>query len=147
MERMASTKVGAWSIRHLVRPIDRWLLRRSKGKRSVFGGLTPMLLLENIGARSGTMRETPLQYIPDDDRMVLIASNFGNPQHPAWYHNLRSHPEVHVLADGKRCAVVAREAEGQERACALYTGYDTYQARTGGRQIPVIVLEVRGKSI
>ena len=45
---------------------------------------------------------------------------------------------------------MAREAEGAERdalwalANDLYAGYEDYQRRTGGRRIPVIVLEPTG---
>jgi hypothetical protein len=41
---------------------------------------------------------------------------------------------------------VAREAKGKEyerlwkKAVALYAGYAAYKARTGGRQIPILVL-------
>ena len=81
--------------------------------------------------------------------LVFIASNGGSPRHPAWYHNLRAHPQVRILSRKGERTYVAREAEGPEReelwrrANDLYGGYDTYQERAGMRRIPVMVCEPR----
>jgi deazaflavin-dependent oxidoreductase (nitroreductase family) len=82
-------------------------------------------------------------------RIVLIASKAGAERHPAWYHNLIAHPEVGFTGhDGRHGRFRAREAQGPERdalwalANDLYAGYEDYQQRTGGRRIPVIVLEL-----
>src|SRR6266699_3503304 len=48
----------------------------------------PLLLLTTTGARSGQPRTTPMMYIPDGDRLLVIASNAGAPAHPDWYRNL-----------------------------------------------------------
>src|SRR5215469_6544156 len=56
----------------------------------------PLLLLTTTGARSGQPRTTPMMYIPDGDRLLVIASNIGAPRHPDWYHNLIAHSEVTV---------------------------------------------------
>ena len=80
--------------------------------------------------------------------MILVASNAGSTRHPSWYHNVRANPAVTFLRRGGHSAsYVAREAAGPERAELwdrvndLYGGYDTYQGRTGGREIPVVVLD------
>ena len=52
----------------------------------------PMILVHHIGAKSGTERIAPLAYIPDGDRMLIIASKAGAPTNPDWYHNLKAHP-------------------------------------------------------
>jgi deazaflavin-dependent oxidoreductase (nitroreductase family) len=86
-----------------------------------------------------------LAYVTRGDDLVLIASKGGHPQHPAWYHNLRAHPEATVEIRGRRETVFAREAEGAERvelwekAVGFYPGYAAYQKRAG-RRIPVMVL-------
>ena len=107
-----------------------------------------LLILRTIGAKSGQLRESPVAYFADDDgSMVVVASKAGLPTNPAWYHNLKANPEVQVWAKGRSGRYRAREAEGDERArlwkvaAEYYPGYDTYQDRTGGRRIPVIVLE------
>lgn len=111
-------------------------------------GMPQTLLLDHVGARSGTLRTSPLVYAEDWRDLVLIASKGGYPQHPAWYHNLRANPETTVQVGRERRAVRARVAGPDERArlwalaVAVYAGYDGYQARTE-REIPIVVLEPR----
>jgi F420H(2)-dependent quinone reductase len=148
-EAFAKTRFGGWFAVHVASPIDKRLLRWSRGRVGLFLG-QPVGLLETIGARSGEPRATPLLYLEDGDRIVLVASKSGNPRHPAWYHNLRAGPDVWFSdRQGTRRAYRAREAEGEEREALwarvndLYAGYDTYQGRTGGRRIPIVILERR----
>ena len=56
----------------------------------------PILLLHTVGARSGLARINPMIYLPDGERMIVIASKWGSPGHPDWYHNLKAHPDVTV---------------------------------------------------
>ena len=70
----------------------------------------PTLLLDHVGAKSGTKRTTPLTYLADGDDLVLVASKGGNPRHPAWFHNLRAHPDVTVQVGSRRRPVRARVA-------------------------------------
>jgi len=111
-------------------------------------GAPPMLLLDNVGAKSGIRRTTPLVYFRDGQNLVIVASKGGNPRHPAWFHNLRVNPETTVQVGTKRRAVHARVAEPEEhdrlwpKAVATYGGYRGYQERTD-RRIPLVVLEPR----
>lgn len=113
-----------------------------------FPGSPPMLLLNHVGAKSGTLRTTPLVYVADGDNVVLVASKGGNPKNPAWYHNLRANPDTTVQIGREHRAVRARVAGAQERkrlwpkAVETYSGYAGYQKRTE-RQIPLVVLERR----
>jgi F420H(2)-dependent quinone reductase len=115
-----------------------------------FPGAPPSLLLDHVGAKSGTKRTTPLTYLADGEDYVLVASKGGNPKHPAWFHNLRAHPEVTVQVGSKRLPVRARVATPEERArlwpkvVALYGGYADYQRRTK-REIPLVILEPRAE--
>ena len=142
--KLASTRLGGLFFITIAPPIDRVILRLSSGRLSL-GGNAPILLLESKGARSGELRSTPLLYAKDGERFLLIASKGGHPKHPAWYHNLRKHPDVHVLVGGRRVACHAVQAEGPERdrlwtiATDLNPGYDAYQSRVT-RQIPVMIL-------
>ena len=107
-----------------------------------------MLLLDHVGAKSGTRRTSPLIYIPDGRDLVLVASKGGFGKHPAWLHNLRANPDTTVQVGAQKRAVRAREATSDERrrlwpmAVAAYADYETYQRRTD-REIPVVVLEPR----
>src|SRR5947208_3591309 len=113
-----------------------------------FPGAPPMLLLDHVGAKSGTKRTTPLVYVRDGDDLVLVASKGGHPRNPAWFHNLRAHPDTTVQVGSERRAVHARVATAPERerlwplAVKTYSGYGGYQQRTS-REIPLVILERR----
>jgi deazaflavin-dependent oxidoreductase (nitroreductase family) len=108
-----------------------------------------MLLLDHVGAKSGTVRTSPLLYFRDGNDLVVIASKGGFPKHPAWYHNLIAHPDTTVQVGGERRGVHARTAGTEERerlwplAVEQYHGYADYQARSKGREIPLVILEPR----
>ena len=110
-----------------------------------------MLLLDHVGAKSGTKRTSPLVYVPDGPDVVLVASKGGHPKHPGWYHNLRANPDTTVQIGSERRPVHARVAGAEERkrlwpmAVATYGGYAGYQERTS-RQIPLVILEPLGAS-
>ena len=56
-----------------------------------------LILLHDIGARSGIEHVTPLGCFPQGDgRYVVVASNGGSPTHPAWFHNLKAHPSTQI---------------------------------------------------
>ncbi|HUR13750.1 MAG TPA: nitroreductase/quinone reductase family protein [Mycobacteriales bacterium] len=107
----------------------------------------PTLLLDHVGRKSGKVFTTPLLYLEDGERLVVVASQGGLPKNPQWYLNLLAQPEttVRVRRVGRR-AVRAREATGAERAelwprlVDLYADFAKY-ARWTEREIPVIVLE------
>ncbi len=111
-------------------------------------GAPPMLLLDHVGAKSGTRRTSPLVYGRDGDNLVLIASKGGYPKNPAWYHNLMANPDTAVQVGSQHLDVHARVATADERPrlwklmVGVYGGYEAYQRRTG-REIPVVVLEPR----
>jgi deazaflavin-dependent oxidoreductase (nitroreductase family) len=146
-ERVVQSRPGAWFAINVSNPLDRRLLRWTRGRVGMYLG-QPVGLLETVGAKSGQPRTTPLLYLQDGERVVITASSGGAPRHPAWFHNLRANPDVRFSdRRGRRRAYRARVAEGAERERLweevndLYAGYETYQGRTGGRRIPVVVLE------
>jgi deazaflavin-dependent oxidoreductase (nitroreductase family) len=145
--RFAATRAGAWYFVNVAMRLDRVLLPLSRGRISM-GFPYQVGLLDTVGAKSGARRSIPLMYLRDRDRVVLIASKGGSPKHPAWYWNLKAHPHARFLAPrGLSGEYMAREVEGEERdrlwdtAVAYYPGFATYQGRTDGRRIPVVVLE------
>lgn len=149
--RVASSRPGAWFFSHIGHRLDRPILRWTDGKHSLSTVLSgvPVMTLETTGAKSGQPRSTPLVMTPDGDRLILVASRWGQGGTPAWYHNLRANPVCHVFHDGQRRAYVARETAGEEReacwrkAVAYYTGYAVYASRLGEHVIPVMLLEPR----
>ena len=127
------------------------LLYRASGGRlgGKIPGLGRMLLLDHVGAKSGTKRTSPLLYIRDGDDVVVVASKGGFPKHPAWYHNLMANPDTTVQIGSERRAVHARTANPEERerlwplAVKAYHGYEDYAVRSKGREIPLVILEPR----
>ena len=119
--------------------------RANGGKVSGQFEHTPLLLLTTIGAKSGQCRTTPLGYMPEGDRLIVIASSGGAPTHPDWYHNLVAHPQVTVEVGTEAFDAIAVVAEDEERdrlwtkGVALYPSLAEHQAKTT-RQIPVIAL-------
>jgi len=111
-------------------------------------GQPPVLLLDHVGAKSGTRRTSPLVYGRDGENLVLVASKGGYPKHPAWFHNLRANPDTTVQVGSRTLNVRARVAEGDERTrlwslmVGVYGGYEGYRRRTE-REIPLVVLEPR----
>ena len=106
-----------------------------------------VLLLTVIGRRSGRPQEVALNYFEGDDgQPVVIASNAGDDRHPAWYVNLRAHPNAAVRLGTETRRVRARTTIGPERerlwrrVVELDPSYEEYRRRTV-RPIPVVVLE------
>jgi F420H(2)-dependent quinone reductase len=147
LQAAARTRVGGWLFVNVFPIIDRWLIPRTRGRLQVAMG-QPILLLSTLGAQSGQRRTTPLLYTSYGEAFIVVASKAGAAQHPAWYHNLRAHPEaVSVELGGDRVAVRPRVVEEPERNALWqrvndnYNGYEKYAQRAGDRTIPVVVLE------
>ncbi len=122
--------------------------RTRNGEAGNFG--RRLVLLTTTGAKSGAQRTSPMMWFPGDDTTIyVIASKGGAPEHPAWYHNLVKHPEVHVeqatesgvdeyVATG---SVMSRE--DRDRVYAEFAkeapGFGDYEKKTS-RVIPIVAL-------
>ncbi len=130
----------------VVGTVHRWLYRASGGKlgRTFFGA--PVVLLTTTGRKTGRPRTWPLSYLHEGDRLIVIASNGGQPNHPAWYLNLQANPHVSVQLGDQAQAMIAQTTEGDERArlwsrvVREYPAFEGYQRKTT-REIPVVILE------
>ncbi len=122
--------------------------RLSRGRLMNKVGTGPVLLLTSTGRRSGQKRTAPVLYLRDGESYVVVGSNAGNVRAPAWSYNLKANPDAEIEIRGKRQAVHAHVAEGQERAelwrkvNQMYEGFDDYDANTA-RDIAVFVLDPR----
>jgi F420H(2)-dependent quinone reductase len=109
----------------------------------------PVIVITNIGAKTGKVRKTPLMKVEHDGKYAAVASYGGAPKHPVWYYNFVANPKVELQDGAKRIDMVARELSGAERdewwerAVAAFPPYAEYQTKTT-RQIPVFVLEPAG---
>ena len=131
----------------LMSKLNTWVFEASGGRLGAkFLRGAPVGLLTTTGRRSGTPRTTPLIYLADAGRIVLVASQGGLPRHPLWYENLAANPDVAFRTRAGERRYRARTADAAEKAAlwprlvAIYRNYDDYQKRTD-REIPVVVLE------
>lgn len=106
----------------------------------------PVVVITNVGAKTGKVRKTPLMRVEHDGIYAAVASQGGSPQNPLWYHNFVANPRVELQDGPEHSTRIARELSGEERqlwwdrAVAAYPPYAEYQTRTT-RLIPVFVLE------
>lgn len=109
----------------------------------------PMLVLTVTGRKSGKARDVPLVYVADGDRYVVAAAYGGSDANPAWWLNLKVHPDATALVNNVRVRVRAAEASTEQRAelwprlVEMYPYFAEYQQRTS-RQIPVVILTPSG---
>jgi F420H(2)-dependent quinone reductase len=110
----------------------------------------PVIIVTMRGNKSGKVRKIPLMRVAHDGEYALVASKGGAPEHPVWYHNLKSHPDEVSIQDGPEPFDAAvREVAGDERAAwweravAAYPPYAEYQTKTD-REIPVFVAHRKG---
>jgi deazaflavin-dependent oxidoreductase (nitroreductase family) len=105
------------------------------------------LLLTTTGRKSGEKWMFPLFYGTTGNSYFVIASKGGAPEHPGWYRNMQTHPEVEIQVGTKKMKARARTATGEERkrlwaqAVSFYPPYADYEKRAGSREIPVVVLD------
>ncbi|GGM48170.1 hypothetical protein GCM10007977_057170 [Dactylosporangium sucinum] len=109
-----------------------------------------LLYLTTVGARTGRERVSPMARFADGDgAWLVVASNNGSDKHPAWYHNLRAHPDqLSFEVGGKRVPARAEELAGAEREAAMQRitasqpRFGQYVRKTA-RTLPVIRLTAR----
>jgi F420H(2)-dependent quinone reductase len=115
-------------------------------------GAPPSLLLHSVGAKTGAQRTNALTYAKDGDSHLVVASNAGAKRYPAWYHNLRAHPDVSINVGPRRLAVTARivgpDDADYERLWRIADDnnggrYSAYQKRTSR---PITVIELSPKT-
>jgi deazaflavin-dependent oxidoreductase (nitroreductase family) len=136
-----------WVSRSFVWKLDPLLLRLSGG-RIGSGLMLPTALLETQGARTGRPRRNGVIYFHDGERVTIIASKLGLPEHPAWFHNLRAHPDVELGGQPFHAEVVDHEPERErlwQLADRVFPAYADYRERAAraGRVIPIVQLRPR----
>lgn len=131
--------------------VDRRVFRLSRGRTTFSAWVAgmPVVMLETTGARSGQRRSMPVLAFPDGEDLFVIASNYGQDHHPAWYHNLKAHPGARVTVDGVTRDVQAAEVtdpvqrerlfEQAGRAVIVFPAYRR-RADEVGRRIPIVRL-------
>jgi deazaflavin-dependent oxidoreductase (nitroreductase family) len=148
MRWSAGTAPMSWFYARVLHHLDRRVFRLTGGRHTLTSWLSGLLvvMVTTTGAKTGRQRTVPVLALTDGHDLVVIASNWGRPQHPAWYHNLCAHPTATVTVRGVTWRVLAREATGEERerlwrrGLEAYPGWAAYQRRAPHRHIRVLVL-------
>ncbi len=132
----STTPVGSWIARKLAARIDPVVYRATGGRFTSTGVPTiPQLILTTTGRKSGQPRQVQLGYVGDGDPIV-VATNFGRANHPAWSYNLEANPRAVVELGGERFEAEAQrlsEAERDEmwtRFCEVIPQFAVYKTRT-----------------
>lgn len=149
LQKIPASRLGSSFFSRTLHYLDRRLMKTTGGRLSLPGILAgiPVVTVTTTGAKSGLPRTVPLVAFADGERIILIASNWGQKHHPAWYLNLRADPRATVAVDGRQGSYIAREAGDDERekywemAYSLYFGFRLYRQRAGDRKIPIMILE------
>ena len=104
-----------------------------------------LLILTTTGRKSGKERTTPLLYLADGERWLVVASNGGADWEPGWWLNLRAGGTGRVELDGVRTTVTGTELDGPEREdayrrlCREVFDYESYQRKVR-RRLAVVAL-------
>jgi F420H(2)-dependent quinone reductase len=123
-----------------------WVYRLSNGKLGGTFQSSPVALLTTTGRKSGEPRVSPLLYLREGGRVILVASQGGRDTNPMWYLNLKANPKVSVQIKGEVLQLQARDANADERSeywsklAAMYPTLDDYQAWTD-RVIPIVICD------
>lgn len=131
-----------------------WIYKATDGKmggtwrlgRKPVDERPPVGILTTVGRKSGQPRNSPLLFLRDGEKVILVASQGGRATNPMWYLNLKSDPAVTFQIGAQVLKLTARDASADERAgywpqlTAMYPDFDDYQSYTD-RVIPVVVCE------
>ncbi|MGE5696952.1 MAG: nitroreductase family deazaflavin-dependent oxidoreductase [Candidatus Sericytochromatia bacterium] len=123
-----------------------WLYKATGGKAGGTFKKAPVALLTTTGRKTGEPRVSPLLYMRDGNRVVVVASRGGSERNPLWYLNLKADPKVTVQIKDEVLHLTARDATDEERATLwprlveMYPDFDDYQSWTE-RKIPIVICE------
>jgi deazaflavin-dependent oxidoreductase (nitroreductase family) len=149
MRSSGGTRAGAWLYIRALHRVDQPIFRMTRGRHTLTSLLTglPIGVLRTTGARSGWPRNSPLLIYPTSAGQMVIASNYGQARHPAWYHNVVANPQATLVLRGREHRVTARRLQGDTRdriwheSVQTYPGLKAYERWAAGRDIPILVLE------
>ena len=123
-----------------------WLYKLTRGKQGGTFKKVPVALLTTTGRKTGQPRVSPLLYLRDGDRVIVVASRGGSDRNPLWYLNLKADPKVQVQIKDEVLQLTARDATDDEPATLwpqlvkMYPDFDDYQSWTD-RRIPIVVCD------
>lgn len=117
-----------------------------RGGSNRFSAPPPVGILTTIGRKSGEPRDSPLLFLREGDRIVLVASQGGRATNPMWYLNIQANPAVTFQYKNEKLKLVARDATDAERdhywpkLDAIYPDFANYRTYTD-RKIPILICD------
>ena len=132
--------------------MNKGVIDEFRANAGVVGGYfsgAPIILVNTIGAKSGNAKTFPLVYLPEGDSWLIFASAGGALKHPAWYYNLKAHPDVTIEVGPEIIEAHASEVTGAERdelyakQAKLMNNFAEYEKLATTRTIPVVRLTRR----
>lgn len=143
---MSTSKRFQPLLQRVMPPLDRFFNTVTRGRFHLTDAVLPTLVLHHTGRKSGQARSTPLAYLHDGEQYLVVGSNWGGLNHPAWALNISDNPSVEVELKGHRFPAVAQRLEGDERSVAwakmrtLWPSFDSYEVTAEDREIRVFAL-------
>jgi F420H(2)-dependent quinone reductase len=147
IDALNSKRVGT-AIKWMSRA-NTWIFKKTNGK---FGNKflrgAEVGILTTTGRKSGEARDSPLLFLPEGKRIVLVASQGGRATNPMWYLNLKANPEVSFQTKKEVLHLVARDATDAERDAywpkldVMYPDFVNYRTYTD-RKIPIVICDPR----
>lgn len=145
VERLNAASTGTvikWMSR-----INTWIFKASGGKLgNKFLRGAEVGILTTTGRKSGEPRDSPLLFLQEGKRIVLVASQGGRATNPMWYLNLKADPNISFQTKKEKLKLVAREATDAERdeywpkLDAMYPDFVNYRSYTD-RKIPILICD------
>jgi deazaflavin-dependent oxidoreductase (nitroreductase family) len=126
---------------HVVTPIDRAVIKASRGRLSMTGPEFKTMLLTTTGRKSGKQHTIPVAYVRDGKKVVAVSSNVGLQTAANWPKNLLADPRARIEISGIAADYRSRLATDEEvarympRLTAIWPWMDTYYERTGVRNV------------
>ncbi|MDO3637541.1 nitroreductase family deazaflavin-dependent oxidoreductase [Mycolicibacterium arseniciresistens] len=145
IESLNSAKVGT-AIKWMSKA-QTWLFKKSNGKLgNKFLRGAEVGILTTTGRKSGEPRDSPLLFLQEGRRIVLVASQGGRATNPMWYLNLKADPKVRFQTKAGVFDLIARDATDAERdeywpkLDAMYADFANYRSYTD-RKIPIVICD------
>ena len=124
-----------------------WLFKKTNGRLGdKFLHGAEVGILTTTGRKSGELRDSPLLFLQEGKRIVLVASQGGRDTNPMWYLNLRANPAVSFQTKQETLSLTARVATDAERdeywpkLDAMYADFVNYRSYTE-RKIPIVICD------
>jgi len=106
-------RVARSGVASLARP-HRWIYQRFGGRLVNRGENSTVLMLTTTGRKSGEQRSVLLIHVKDGSNFIVVGSNWGMDNTPAWLLNLQADPEATVTIQPDEFSVRAEFPEGDE---------------------------------